>query len=66
VGGMRYRCRLCGEELPSLSEWYRHLLSRHPEEEPGWARVMRMEGRRASRWRVYLDLKAEGKVEAVR
>jgi hypothetical protein len=31
---MRYRCRLCGEELPSLGEWYRHLLSRHPEEEP--------------------------------
>jgi hypothetical protein len=63
---VRYRCRLCGREFSSLSEWYRHLLSQHPEEEPGWAYIMRLEGRRVNKWKVYLDLKREEKVGVVR
>lgn len=57
---------ICGHEFQSLSEWYRHLLYNHPEEEPGWAYLYRMEGRRVSKWKVYLDLKTEQKVEVVR
>jgi hypothetical protein len=63
---MKYRCRLCGRVFPSLGEWYRHVVNEHPDEEPGWAYVYRMEGRRVSKWKVYLDLKAEGKVEVER
>jgi hypothetical protein len=63
---MRYRCRLCGREFQSLSEWYRHIVRDHPEDEPGWAYIYRLEGRRVSMWKVYLDLKAEGKVEVMR
>jgi len=63
---VRYRCRICGREFASLGEWYRHVAAAHPDEEPGWARAMRLEGGRVSKWRVYSDLKAEGKVEAVR
>jgi hypothetical protein len=63
---VKYRCRICGREYQGLSEWYRHVIAEHPDEEPGWAYVYRMEGRRVSKWKVYLDLKAEGKVEAVR
>jgi hypothetical protein len=63
---VRYRCKLCGRAFPSLSEWYRHLISNHPEDEPGWAYIMRLEGRRVSKWKVYLDMKAEGKVEVAR
>jgi hypothetical protein len=63
---MKYRCMICGHVFSSLSEWYRHLLSQHPDEEPGWAFLYRMEGRRVSRWKVYLDLRREEKVEVVR
>jgi hypothetical protein len=63
---MKYRCRLCGRSFSSLSEWYRHIVRDHPEDEPGWAYIYRREGRRVSMWKVYLDLKSEGKVETVR
>jgi len=63
---MRYRCKLCGREFSSLGEWYRHIIANHPEDEPGWTHIYRMEGRRVSKWKVYLDLRADGKVEAVR
>ena len=59
---MRYKCRLCGREFSSLSEWYRHVINKHPDIEPSWAYIMRVEGRRVSKWKVYLDLKADGLV----
>jgi len=59
-----FECLLCGRRLGSLAAWYRHLLREHPDAEPGWARVLRLEGRRVSLWRVYLDLKGEGLVKA--
>ena len=62
---MKYRCRLCGRVFSSLNEWYRHIVRDHPEAEPGWAYIYRLEGRRVSMWKVYLDLKAEGKVEVM-
>jgi hypothetical protein len=66
VGGVRYRCKICGGEFRSLSEWYRHVIAEHPREEPGWARAMRLEGFRVPKWKVYWEMRAEGKVEAVR
>ena len=66
MGGVRYRCKLCGREFSSLSEWYRHVINEHPEAEPSWAYIMRVEGRRVSKWKVYLDLKAEGKAGGAR
>ena len=63
---MIFECMLCRRRFTSLRAWYRHLQLEHPEREPGWARVLRLEGRRVSLWRVYLDLKGEGLVKASR
>jgi hypothetical protein len=60
---VKYTCLICGRSFPYLAAWYQHLIRCHPELEPDWARVYRFEGRRVSKWRVYLDLKSGGKVE---
>ena len=63
-----YRCGLCRakgalKEFGSLSAWYKHLAKVHPEFEPEWARVMRLEGRKPPLWQVLRDSEAAGFVE---
>jgi len=63
---MIFECLICGKRFHTLLGWYRHLLREHTEKEPGWAFIMRVEGRRVSLWKVYMDLKREGLVRARR
>jgi len=52
---VKYYCTVCGSSFSYLAAWYHHLVHRHPELEPAWAKVVRLEGRKPKLWEVLWD-----------